>query len=254
MANSKSKILLIVEGEVGETRILGSQSHGLLSLIGAEYEIIPFKNPIYELYDAYKNNEYDDLISYLRVHKNLKIDDNILSKQAFSAIYLIFDFEPHYHKYEDHKIKEMLSIFNDETDLGKLYINYPMVESYYHLSSLPDLDYNNKTISLENFNGKNYKKNVNTQTCLSKNKISKVDLCFIIMHNYNKAKILDGSNSTNINYENILNKQINLKNKNNELYVLNTFSLISIDYNLEYTIQTLKLKLKNNFLEVGENT
>lgn len=66
----KSKILLIVEGKVDEPRILGNESHGLLSLIGANYEIVPFANPIYELYEAYKNNEYDDLVSYLRLKKD----------------------------------------------------------------------------------------------------------------------------------------------------------------------------------------
>ena len=100
----KSKILLIVEGEVEEPRILGSESHGLLSLIGSDYEIVPFASSIYELYEAYKNNEYDDIVSYLRTEKGLEIDDNILSKNAFSAIYLVFDFEPQYHKYSDDKI------------------------------------------------------------------------------------------------------------------------------------------------------
>ena len=65
----KSKILLVVEGELEEPRILGSASHGLLSLVGADYEIVPFANPIYELYEAYKNGEYDDLVSYLRYEK-----------------------------------------------------------------------------------------------------------------------------------------------------------------------------------------
>ena len=99
-----SKILLIVEGEKDEQRILGTESHGLLSLIGAEYEIVPFANPIYELYEAYRKGEFDDLVSYLRAEKGLKIDSSILSKNAFSAIYLVFDFEPQDHKYSDEKI------------------------------------------------------------------------------------------------------------------------------------------------------
>ena len=81
----KSKILLVVEGELEEPRILGSASHGLLSLVGADYEIVPFANPIYELYEAYKNGEYDDLVSYLRYEKGLHIDSNVLSKNAFKS-------------------------------------------------------------------------------------------------------------------------------------------------------------------------
>ena len=152
------KILLIVEGEDTEVKILGSESHGLLSLIGTNCLIVPFKNPIYELYDAYINGEYDDLVSYLRHEKGLKIDDNILSKNAFSAIYLVFDFEPQYQKYSDDKIKNLLSLFNDETELGKLYINYPMVESYYYLKSLPDLEYKDRVVVLNDLKGRNYKK------------------------------------------------------------------------------------------------
>ena len=64
---NNKRILLVVEGKKDEVRILGSQSHGLLSLIGGDYEIVPFCNPIYELYDAYVKGEYDDLVSYLRI-------------------------------------------------------------------------------------------------------------------------------------------------------------------------------------------
>ena len=247
------KILLIVEGEDTEVKILGSESHGLLSLIGTKCEIIPFKNPIYELYDAYKKGEYDDLVSYLRHEKGLKVDDNVLSKNAFSAIYLIFDFEPHYQKYSDEKIKELLNLFNNETELGKLYINYPMVESYYYLKSLPDIEYNNRIINLLNFNGKKYKKEVNLNACIKKNKISPKQLCYIIMHNYNKAKFICNSDDIEINHEKVLDIQLNKKKKDNELYVLSMFPLLVIDYNFEKTMEVLKLKLKDNFFVIEDN-
>lgn len=247
----KSKILLIVEGEKTEPQILGSESHGLLSLIGGDYDIVTFANPIYELYDAYISGQYDDLVSYLRTEKGLKIEKGILSKTAFSAIYLIFDYEPQDHKYSDEKIINLLNTFNNETELGKLYINYPMVESYYHLESLPDNNYNNRTISLNGLNGKIYKKKVNTTTCLKKNKITNKNLCYIIMHNYNKSKIITNSNQKEINHLEILNIQISKKNTDNEIYVLSTLPLIAIDYNYEKTIAILKQKLKSDFIEVN---
>lgn len=248
----KSKILLIVEGELSEPRILGSESHGLLSLIGSDYEIVAFANPIYELYEAYKNGEYDDLVSYLRIEKGLKIDDNILSKNAFSAVYLIFDFEPQDHKYSDGKIKDLLSIFNNETELGKVYINYPMVEAYYDLETLPDLKYNEKTVNLEGLNGKKNKKQVNTTTCLKKNKITNKDLCYIIMHNYNKAKLITNSKDKYINHIDILNSQLKLKKEKNEIYVLSTLPFLVIDYNFDKTMEVLKMKLKDNFIEIDD--
>lgn len=242
-----SKILLIVEGEKEELRILGSQSHGLLSLIGADYEIVSFASSIYELYDAYKNGEYDDLVAYLRLEKGLKIDPNVLSKSAFSAIYLIFDFDPHYHKYSDDKIRDLLTIFNDETQMGKVYINYPMVEAYYHLLKLPDDDYNERIISLDNFSGKNYKKLVNTSTCLKKNKISIKELSYIIMHNYNKCKYITKQISSDINHYEILEKQIEVKNNMNEIYVLSCFPLLVVDYNYDRTMETIKNIIGDDF-------
>ena len=246
----KSKVLLIVEGEVEEPRILGSESHGLLALMGANYEIVPFASSIYELYEAYKNGEYDDLVSYLRTEKGLNIPNDILSKNAFSAIYLIFDYDPQYQKYSDEKIIELLQLFDNETELGKLYINYPMVEAYYHLLKLPDEDYYDRRISLKGLNGKTYKHLVNTTSCLKKNQIRNLQLCHIIMHNYNKCKKIESNNEELINYETILTKQIEMKNTINEIYVLSTFPLIVIDYNCEKALEILKLKLKDKYIEI----
>ena len=242
------KILLIVEGEKTEINILGNATHGLLSLINGDYKVISFASSIYELYDDYIKGEYDDIVAYLRYEKGLKIDDDILSKNAFTAIYLIFDFDPHYHKYSDKKIRALLNTFNNETELGKLYINYPMVEAFYHLEKLPDNNYFDRTISLKEFSGKKYKKLVNTTTCLKKNKISDVELCHIIWHNYKKDKLLN-KNNKELNHMKILNEQIKIKNKINEIYVLSTFPLFLIDYNYEKTINILKEKLKKEFLE-----
>lgn len=242
------KILLIVEGEKTEINILGNATHGLLSLINSDYSVISFASSIYELYDDYIKGKYDDIVAYLRYEKGLKIDDDILSKNAFTAIYLIFDFDPHYHKYSDAKIRALLNTFDNETELGKLYINYPMVEAFYHLEKLPDNNYFDRTISLKEFSGKKYKKLVNTTTCLKKNKISDVELCYIIWHNYKKAKLLT-KNSKELNHLKILNEQIKIKNKINEIYVLSTFPLFLIDYNYEKTINILKEKLKKEILE-----
>lgn len=43
----------------------------------------------------------------------------------------------------------MLEMFSNETEYGKLYINYPMVESICYTKELPDKDYANYTVSRE---------------------------------------------------------------------------------------------------------
>ena len=80
------RILFIVEGQIDEVRILGDNCRGLLSVVGVDAEVIPVCNPIYELYDFLKNDEYEDIIAYLQQKKKIPIER---TKTAFSSIYLI---------------------------------------------------------------------------------------------------------------------------------------------------------------------
>lgn len=91
----------------------------------------------------------------------------------------------------------------------------------YHLEKLPDANYNDRTISLENLNGTTYKKLVNTTSCIKKNKFNEVDTSYIIMHNYNKAKYITDN------------------------------KLKEVDYNYEQTMEVLKSNLKNNFVNIN---
>ena len=60
----------------------------------------------------------------------------------FSEVYLFFDydFQNKNLSLEDlnSQVQEMLDFFSDETDNGKLYINYPMVESIKCTQKFPD--------------------------------------------------------------------------------------------------------------------
>lgn len=88
-------------------------------------------------------------------------------RSDFSQIYLFFDYDSHNNdnqKVSADKIQAMLNFFNDESsDYGKLFINYPMVESiYYTKKELPDNDYHTYTspISL----GRKFKETVNKES------------------------------------------------------------------------------------------
>lgn len=58
------------------------------------------------------------------------------SRDSFAYIYLFFDYDGHSTLADDDKIREMLSFFSDETEEGKLYISYPMVEAIRHFKDL----------------------------------------------------------------------------------------------------------------------
>ncbi len=69
------------------------------------------------------------------------------------------------------KILKMQRCFVDAADMGKLYINYPMIESYLHLCQLPDDDFAERKIPVSLQPGKEYKALVEQETILG----SKVD-------------------------------------------------------------------------------
>lgn len=75
----------------------------------------------------------------------------------FAEIYLFFDYDFHHHPSGqplniDNNINKVLSMatyFNDETGSGKLYVNYPMVESLNYTRKLPDTKFFRYTVTIE---------------------------------------------------------------------------------------------------------
>lgn len=85
-----------------------------------------YNTDIYSLYQEMKND--DDLDAFavvLSKHEDLRE----FSRDSFSQMYLFFDYDGHAPLASDDKIIELLSFFNEETDKGKLFISFPMVES-----------------------------------------------------------------------------------------------------------------------------
>ena len=55
------------------------------------------------------------------------------------------------------QIEELLETFDDETDNGKLYINYPMIEAIRYTKRLPDLAFSSYVVSREDCYGDGFK-------------------------------------------------------------------------------------------------
>lgn len=62
----------------------------------------------------------------------------------------------------------MQRCFEDSTDMGKLYLNYPMIESYLHLKSIPDEEYINRKIPVSLQPGDKYKGMVKSESVIEK--------------------------------------------------------------------------------------
>ena len=125
----------IVEGEAREPQVIDNISkvffkHGNLKII-----TLPAGENIYMLWKKLKADDFDtDIIEVLR-ESNKKIREQLegLSRDDFSEVFLFFDYDAHQTNLgktdDEDVINQMLKSFDNETENGKLYISYPMVEA-----------------------------------------------------------------------------------------------------------------------------
>ena len=76
---------------------------------------------------------------------------------------LIFDLDPQDGGFSPDKILEMQNYFVESSDMGKLYLNYPMVEAFYHLKDIPDDEYYDRQATMEELIHHTYKSRVNSE-------------------------------------------------------------------------------------------
>ncbi|MBE5874491.1 MAG: hypothetical protein E7287_08805 [Lachnospiraceae bacterium] len=125
----------IVEGEAREPLIIDNISkvffaHGNFKII-----TLPAGQNIYMLWKKLKEDDFDtDIIEVLREeHKELEEQLAGLSRDDFSEVYLFFDYDGHQNNLaeddDENVLDQMLISFDNETENGKLYISYPMVEA-----------------------------------------------------------------------------------------------------------------------------
>lgn len=128
-----AKTLFIFEGGRAEDKYVKKLEQNFL---GAGHAIkCVFDAEIYQLYRTIKQ-EYGfhlDIVSLLK-ERTVENAETLkeYTRDSFAYIYLFFDYDGHSTLANDAKIREMLSFFNDETEEGKLYISYPMVEAIRH--------------------------------------------------------------------------------------------------------------------------
>ena len=174
-------ILFVFEGETTEPLLYSSMRY--LFMPKEKKDIIcSYKSNIYSLYNKMiANGNFDDtendvsIIPLLQEHlrNNGELTHPLLSITRWSdisEIFLFFDYDcqnknpdESYSLVENNqKILEMLAFFNNETAAGKLYINYPMVESIRYTKKLPDIAFGIYTIPLVDCPDKKFKKKVDT--------------------------------------------------------------------------------------------
>ena len=170
-------ILFIVEGSKTEPRVY--ETIKKLYFKDEEDIICIFRSNIYGLYNRLKkyNSDFEDLDNVANIvdviremdPKNAEELKDIKLSSDIDQVFLFFDydFQHAFHVQEQHpecsledilkednaRLKELLDFFNEETEMGKLYINYPMIESLKYTKQLPDDDFITYKTTLEECHG-----------------------------------------------------------------------------------------------------
>lgn len=154
--SDKKRIVFIYEGVHAEEEIFCSLTQVYLS---AFYEVETFHLPadgnIYMLWKRLVDDEFDtnviDILKEMSKDARQRIEEQALKASDFAEIYLFFDYDGHAAAFSEDTVHEanelckrlgmpevknkwdilerMLLVFQNETEEGKLYISYPMIES-----------------------------------------------------------------------------------------------------------------------------
>lgn len=237
----KSKVLLVVEGERAEPALL----RRLFDVydLNVDYEIVPYRTNIHVLYnDMFANGSDADVLSLTAVLKERERDPAMRAvlDDDYSDVLLVFDYEPHDGMFDPGHMEEMARHFNESTDEGKLFVNYPMVEACRHFKGLPDPDYLSRKIAVADV--RKYKEIVgNEAACQDVRKLSKSDFDAIISMTARKSTSIcgleyDASNPDEsygrIDFARIVERQNEELKATDSLWVLGTCPLFICDYSL----------------------
>jgi len=131
-----SKILFVFEGEKTEKQITNNLKKYFIS----ENSVIEcaYCANIYKLYKEISEDEDLDTFQLLKETPQNKEILSTFNRNDFAEIYMFFDYDGHDTLADDKKVNEIINFFNEETETGKIFISYPMVESLKHYSDLID--------------------------------------------------------------------------------------------------------------------
>ena len=142
-------ILLVFEGQKREPKLFDMIKD--LGIFPGNHIVCSFCSDIQSLYKRVKKKEKGmagtaDVVQLLldmdRVDTTELVKHNIASSYDVEEIYLFFDCDLHNTRFSLRaqllRIRELLTMFNNATGNGKLYISYPMIEAIRYTETLPD--------------------------------------------------------------------------------------------------------------------
>lgn len=135
-------ILFVFEGGKAEPLVFDSLAK--LFLKGEDVRVVTCEHDLPTLFSRLKKNDYDLFRSLPLKENGIVIPEGVRMDTLFSQIFLFFDYDFQNRigvEMVNEILEEMLEYFDDETENGKLYVNYPMIESLKYTKEMPDVDY-----------------------------------------------------------------------------------------------------------------
>lgn len=134
MANKDYKAV-IVEGEAREPLIIDNIAKIFFKQNKVQTFTLPAGQNIYMLWKKLKEDEFEtDILEVLR-ENSVEMQQQLsgMNRNDFSEMYLFFDYDGHNDNLgmddDEAVLGQMLESVDNETENGKLYISYPMVEA-----------------------------------------------------------------------------------------------------------------------------
>lgn len=246
-----AKALVIVEGERLEPKFFKQ----FTKVFGIDMEVYIVGANIYDLYNQLKDYDFNCDIKDLLPDVGNRVEgmEEIL-QQKFAYTYLVFDFDAHHREIGEKeldidtvvhnnivKLREMANFFTNETDpgIGRLYINYPMMESYRDCSAFFDETYCDNAVAIEDI--PDYKKIAGRKSMASVHigKYTRENFSDLTKMNIYKLHKLSKNIWGTITYgdymelskvANILDCQLQKVSTERKVDVLNTALFIVLDY------------------------
>ena len=236
-------VLFITEGK-NDTRFLKALLNTFRD--GREYEVFVYNTSIHELLERLMSETgMDDDVDFMMFLKgcNTNKEQYELLDRKFTDIFLIFDMDPHHQRYDPERLKAAMEFFSDSTVNGKLYLNYPMLESFRHIPDPEGFGYLDLKVFRADI-GHNYKGKAASEGSKLLSDIAKIDITLmerILILNLMKSNMImngcrilpDAEIYLRISGVGILEKQTRALSEEGWIYVLNTSVFIVVDYSPE---------------------
>ena len=161
MARRHTKALAIVEGVKTDASLMAC----LAQACGMDMDIYPVGGNVYAIYQYMKREGFEVNVKDVAAELSGDSHDKAILQNDFADTFLVFDCDPHHTDNRADarvgkreiifrnldRVMEMAEHFDDSTDptKGKLFVNYPMVESFRDCDDFFDPSYETASVSID---------------------------------------------------------------------------------------------------------